>query len=124
MELFLSSEDRLRHLENNWLDLVYSHEVSLISRFEYSPVRFELLVQFFNPENPSSKCTILFPKVTSFIDVIHDSEVFEASLEYEQTEDPLDFLESRKDGITEYFLCTLVRESWWRTNEVPRIERT
>ena len=122
MELFLSPEERNSHLAKNWLDEIYSRDVYLIRRFAYSPLRFEFLIEFFNPEKPNSKCMFSFQKVTSFQDIIHDAEVFEETNGYDEIEDPLDFLESKRDGITEYFIITNVRELYWRTNEVPTIE--
>ena|SRR5688572_32683463 len=122
MELFLSSEERYSHVEKNWLDEIYSHDTYLIRRLEYSPVKFELLIEFFNPEKTNPKYIVLFRKVTSFLVVIHDIEVFEESYDYNETEDPLDFSESKKDGSTEYFMCTQARELWWKTNELPQIQ--
>ena len=124
MELFFTSEDRYNYLKRNWIEEVYSHDVYLIRRFEYVPNKFEFLLEFSNSEKPNLKCTFLFTKVTSLIDIIHDLEVLEESYEYDETEDPLDFLESKKDGISEYFILTDVRELWWRTNELPKIEKT
>lgn len=124
MELFFTPEDRYKHLKRNWIEEVYSHDVYLIRRFEYLPNKFEFLIEFSNPEKPNLKCTFLFTKVTSFIDIIHELEVFEESYEYKETEDPFDFLESKQGNITEYFIHTDVRELWWRTDEPPKIEKT
>ena len=122
MELFFSSEDTYSHLKKNWLEEMYSRDVYLIRRYEYLPITFELKIDFFNPEKPELECSFLFTRVTSFIDIIHDLEVFEESYEYDETEDPMSFSESEKDGIAEYFIHTNVRELWWRTNETPKIE--
>ena len=124
MELIFTPEERYNHLQKDWSKELALEGFYLIQRFEYSPVKFEFSIEFFNPEKPNSKCTFSFTKVTSFIDIIYELEVFEESSDYEETEDPLDFLESKKDGISEYFIHTDVRELWWRTNEPPKIKKT
>ncbi len=123
MNLFFTSEDRYNYLVKNWIEEIYFHNVYLIRRFEYLSNKFEFMIEFFNPENENSICSFLFSEVTSFIDIIHEDEVFEASYEYNKTEDPIDFLESKKEEITEYFIRTDVRELWWRTNKPPRFEK-
>lgn len=124
MELFFTPEDTYKFLKKNWIKEIASEGFYLIQRFEYLPIKSEFQIVFFNPEKPNSKCTFLFTKVTSFIDIIHDLEVFVESYEYEETEDPFDFLESKQGKITEYFIHTDVRELWWRTDEPPKIEKT
>ena len=124
MELFFTPEERYNHLQRNWGKELALEGFYLIQRFEYSPNKFQFLIEFFNPEKPESKCTCLFTKVTSFTDIVHELEVFEESYEYEETEDPFDFLESKQGNITEYFIHTDVRELWWITDEPPKIEKT
>ena len=123
MEMFFSAEERYKYRKKNWLDEVYSHGVSLIRRFEYLPLKSEFIIEFFDPEDSDSKFTILFQKVTAFLDTTHDLEVSDESYEYNETEDPIDFLESEKEGITEYFIFTNARELTWKTTEIPKIER-
>jgi hypothetical protein len=103
----------------NWLEKLYSHDVYLIRRLEYFPSKFEFRIEFFNPENNNSTLSIMFTKVEAFEDVIHDLKEFNQSADDDQTDDPIDFQEHRKEGVTEYVLCTTLREIRWRTNEPP-----
>jgi hypothetical protein len=123
MELLFTPEERYNHLQRNWGKELALEGFYLIQRFEYSPNKFQFLIEFFNPEKSNSKCICLFAKVTSFTDIVYELEVLEESYEYDENEDPLDFLESKKGNITEYFIHTDVRELWWRTDEPPRIEK-
>src|SRR6185369_16528081 len=121
MELFLTSDDRYKYLKKNWSKELALKEFYLISRIEYFPVRFELQIDLFNPDEPNRKLNILFSKVTSFVDTIYELEVFDQDNDYSQIEDPIDFIESKKGDIIEYFIHTHIRELWFRTNQPPKV---
>jgi hypothetical protein len=122
MELYFSPEDRYKYLKKDWSRELSLKGFYLISRIEYFPVKFELIVELFNPESTNNKLIILFSNLTSFIDILHEIEPSDEDEEDKQVEDPIDWIESKKDNITEYFIYTNIRELWFRTNESPKTE--
>lgn len=121
----LTDQERYQYLVKHWdKELAIEHGVCLISRIDYSAIKFELSIEFIDPEKHKPNVVIVFSRVSLFVDVVFDPEVREEGFDFEGSEgmeDPLDFIESKKGDVVEYFIHTQYRELWFQTKEAPSI---